>query len=120
MLPVAQSGVFGALRVLKGVDTATTKDPPFAKGAKTGASGEGVTGMREGHARRKEEARAGIALAPHFHASCLLSASGTGRTTLGGRAAPSVGCLYRACQAECDYGYQQNCSDALHDFLLLE
>src|ERR1700720_2032310 len=67
---------------------------------------------------QKEEARAEIALAPLFQARCLLSTSGTGRTTIGGSAARSVGCVYRSCEAECDYGYQQNCSDALHDFLL--
>jgi hypothetical protein len=57
-------------------------------------------------------------LAPYLQARCLLSTSGTGRTTIGGSAARSVGCVYRACEAECDYGYQQNCSDGFHDFLL--
>jgi hypothetical protein len=66
----------------------------------------------------KEEARAKTAPAPHFQASCLLSASGTGSTTIGGSAARSSRCVYRRGEAECDHGDQQNCSDSLHDFLL--
>jgi hypothetical protein len=52
----------------------------------------------------KEEARAKMALAPHFHTSCLLATSGTGRTAIGGWAARSTGCVYRRCEADCDHG----------------
>ena len=45
----------------------------------------------------KEEARAGIALAPPFRARCLLAASGTGCAAIGGGAARSAGCVHRAC-----------------------
>jgi len=54
--------------------------------------------------REKEEARAKIPPAPHFQTSCLLSASGTRSTTLGGMTARSTRCVYRRREAECDHG----------------
>jgi len=50
----------------------------------------------------------------------LFLASGTGGTTIGGRAACCIGCLHRSCIAECYHCDQQHCSNALHKFFSFE